>query len=52
MSTEGLVRPGQKSPGPGLGTDDCSLNQGQIYYILLGNESSGTPYLGRNLQPR
>jgi hypothetical protein len=52
MSTEGIVCPGQKSPGLGPSTDDCSLNQGQIYYILLGNESSGTPYHGTNLQPR
>jgi len=52
MSMEGLVPPGQKSPGPGPGSDDHSLDLGRIGYIRLGNESSGTPYPGTNLQPR
>jgi len=40
MGMDGLVRPGQKFPGPG---------PGRIQYIRLGNESSGTLYPGTNI---
>jgi len=49
MRTEGPVCPGPKSPGIEPGKDNCRLIQHWIYYMQLGNKSSGIWYLITNL---